>query len=123
MFYIKLLSFTVVIFLLFSGCYLTEEHFYTPTMKTLLEKGEVMSVAELEALLKQKNQAGEKLIGYGKTVFEGTKIEKFEVEILDVMKNYWPKQDLIWIRCKHPKMDGQGVYAGMSGSPIYVNDK
>ena len=31
--------------------------------------------------------------GYGKTVFQGTRIEQFDVELLGVLKNYAPKQD------------------------------
>jgi hypothetical protein len=59
--------------------------------------------------------------GYGRTVFEGTKIEKFDIEVMGVLKNgIGPKLDMILIRCKHPVTDKAGVIAGMSGSPIYV---
>src|SRR5438477_12732333 len=33
--------------------------------------------------------------GYGLTVFEGTKVERFDVEILGVLNNIGPSQDLI----------------------------
>src|SRR5215475_9553021 len=36
--------------------------------------------------------------GFGKTVFEGTKIEQFDVELLGVLKNFAPKQDMILAR-------------------------
>ncbi len=61
--------------------------------------------------------------GYGLTVFEGTKPEKFGVEVIDVLKNFRPKQDLILIKTKHPRLDVVNVVRGMSGSPIYIDDK
>jgi hypothetical protein len=36
--------------------------------------------------------------GTGKTVFQGTKIEQFDVELLGVLKNYAPKQDMVLAR-------------------------
>jgi hypothetical protein len=61
------------------------------------------------------------MTGYGKTVFQGTKIEKFDIEILGVLKNgAGPKYDMILVRCRHPVIDKAGIIAGMSGSPIYI---
>lgn len=87
------------------------------------QRSDIMTIAELEGELHRKSENGEKLYGYGKTVLEGAKIEKFDVEIIDVMKNVFPKQDLILIRCKGARLEFTGVIAGMSGSPIFVNDK
>jgi hypothetical protein len=61
--------------------------------------------------------------GYGVTVFEGTKLEKFDVEILGVLNNIGPNQDLILARVDHPVIARAGVIAGMSGSPIYIDGK
>lgn len=61
--------------------------------------------------------------GYGLTVFEGTKPERFEVEIIDVLKNFQPRQELILIKTKHPRLEVAKVVAGMSGSPIYIDNK
>ncbi|HEY4159529.1 MAG TPA: SpoIVB peptidase S55 domain-containing protein [Polyangiaceae bacterium] len=61
--------------------------------------------------------------GYGLTVFQGTKPERFDVEVIDVLKNFQPRQDLILIKTKHPRLEVAKVVAGMSGSPIYLNDK
>ena len=36
--------------------------------------------------------------GIGRTVFQGTKIEQFDVELLGVLKNFAPKQDMILAR-------------------------
>lgn len=61
--------------------------------------------------------------GYGLTVFEGTKPEKFDVEVIDVLHNFRPKQELILVKTKHPRLEVAKVVAGMSGSPIYINGK
>src|SRR5688500_1434620 len=61
--------------------------------------------------------------GYGLTVFEGSKVEKFDVEILGVLNNIGPKQNLILARVDSPVIRNSGVIAGMSGSPIYVDGK
>src|SRR3954453_23848014 len=61
--------------------------------------------------------------GYGKTVFQGTKIEQFDVELLGVLKNYAPKQDMILARLSGGPLAKTGVIAGMSGSPVYIDGK
>lgn len=61
--------------------------------------------------------------GYGLTVFKGTKPERFKVEVIDVLKNFRPRQELILIKTEHPRLEVAKVVAGMSGSPIYLNDK
>ncbi len=61
--------------------------------------------------------------GYGLTVFEGTKPERFDVEVIDVLQNFQPQQDLILIKTKHPRLEVTRVVAGMSGSPIFINGK
>ncbi len=65
--------------------------------------------------------------GVGRTVFEGTKIEEFEVEILGVLKNWDPQSDLILARLAGKPggaIDRAGlVIAGMSGSPVYIDGK
>jgi hypothetical protein len=58
--------------------------------------------------------------GYGLSVFRGTKIERFKVTILGVLKNAFPKMDMILIRCSGANLEHSGVVAGMSGSPIYL---
>ncbi|MBN1655012.1 MAG: hypothetical protein JXA30_14680 [Deltaproteobacteria bacterium] len=61
--------------------------------------------------------------GYGLTVFQGTQPERFEVEVIDVLRNFRPDQDLILIRSEHPVFRRAATIAGMSGSPIYLNGK
>ncbi len=61
--------------------------------------------------------------GVGKSVFSGTKVEEFEVEVLDVMRQVSPHRDLILCRLSGAGLEKTGVIAGMSGSPVYINNK
>ncbi|MDI6759824.1 MAG: SpoIVB peptidase S55 domain-containing protein [Candidatus Brocadiaceae bacterium] len=61
--------------------------------------------------------------GYGKTVFSGDKIEEFDVEILGVLKNWETKNDMILVKLSGGPLEKTGVISGMSGSPVYVEDK
>lgn len=63
--------------------------------------------------------------GYGLTVFQGTKIEKFDVEILGVMKKMNMGKDLILARIGGGPITSRrtAIIAGMSGSPVYINGK
>ena len=61
--------------------------------------------------------------GYAKTVFKGTHVETFEVEILGVLRNTGPKRHIILARLEGEKIDRTGVFAGMSGSPVYLDGK
>jgi hypothetical protein len=58
--------------------------------------------------------------GYGLSVFQGTKIERFQVKVIGVLRNFAPKMDIILIRCSGANLEYTGVVAGMSGSPIYL---
>ena len=62
--------------------------------------------------------------GVAYTVFQGTKPESMDVEVLGVMKNAnGPKGDLILVRLGGTKAEYTGVVAGMSGSPVYLDGK
>jgi sugar lactone lactonase YvrE len=63
--------------------------------------------------------------GYGLTVFRGTTIERFDVEILGVLPKLNNGQSLVLVRLSGGPISGRGAYLiqGMSGSPIYVNGK
>ncbi len=63
------------------------------------------------------------LKGVGKTVFEGTRVDTFDVEILGVLEKTGPNQNLILARLSGEKVDRYGVFAGMSGSPVYIDGK
>lgn len=62
--------------------------------------------------------------GTAKTVFRGTKSEEFNVEILGVIPNWiGPKQDMIVARLSGANAERTFVFAGMSGSPVYIDGK
>jgi len=63
------------------------------------------------------------LRGYGLTVMQGTKIERFEVEVIDVIENHLVKQDVILVKCLGPAFEDHQIAQGMSGSPIYFDGK
>jgi len=61
--------------------------------------------------------------GVGRTVFSGSRIEEFQVEILGVLENIGPKQSIILARLSGGPLAQTGVMQGMSGSPVYIDGK
>lgn len=62
--------------------------------------------------------------GTARTVFRGYEAEEFNVEILGVVPGaIGPKQDMIVGRLSGGGADRTSVFAGMSGSPVYINGK
>ncbi|HSC45796.1 MAG TPA: hypothetical protein VLC94_08180 [Candidatus Acidoferrum sp.] len=62
--------------------------------------------------------------GYAYTIFAGDQVEKFDLEVIGVMPNFLgPKQSIILVELKGPKVEHTGVVAGMSGSPVYIEGK
>jgi len=61
--------------------------------------------------------------GVGRTVFSGTKVEEFQVEVLGVLENLGPRQSIILARLSGGPLANTGVMQGMSGSPVYIEGK
>lgn len=61
--------------------------------------------------------------GFGLSVFRGTEPERFDVEVVDVLHQFLPGQDLILARTPHPVLNRAIAVGGMSGSPIYFDGK
>src|SRR5258706_201737 len=62
--------------------------------------------------------------GYAYTIFAGDQVEKFDLEVIGVMPNFLgPRQSIILVQLKGPKVERTGVVAVMSGSPVYLNGK
>jgi hypothetical protein len=61
--------------------------------------------------------------GYGRTVFQGGKIERFDFEVLGVQKNAAPGRSRIMVRASGGPLAETGILAGMSGSPCYIDGK
>ncbi len=61
--------------------------------------------------------------GYGLTTMSGTKPERFTFEVVSVVHNFLPKQDIILVKSDDPKLAVTGFWQGMSGSPLFIEDK
>lgn len=61
--------------------------------------------------------------GYGKTVFRGSKIERFEFEVLGIQRNMAPGRSLILVKASGGPLAETGILAGMSGSPCYIDGR
>ncbi|HXP86515.1 MAG TPA: SpoIVB peptidase S55 domain-containing protein [Bryobacteraceae bacterium] len=61
--------------------------------------------------------------GVGRTIFSGSRVEDFQVEILGVLENVGPGQSIILARLAGGPLDETGVMQGMSGSPVYIDGK
>lgn len=63
------------------------------------------------------------MTGYGLSVFSGSRIDRFDVEVIDVLRNLVnPKSDVVLVTCKGDYLNHVGPVEGMSGSPIYLYD-
>ncbi len=61
----------------------------------------------------------------GRTIFAGSQTEEFEVEILGKFPSLvgHPGRSLIIMRLKSQQTDRTGVFAGMSGSPVFIDGR
>ncbi len=81
-----------------------------------------MSAQPAEILSTDRVVAGMK--GYGLSDFgDGKGVQRFDVEILGIVKRFAPGQDMILARVAGAGLEKSGIIAGMSGSPIYVDNK
>ena len=84
-------------------------------VQQLLREGKVMRSSDAKRGMK----------GYALSVFQGTKVEKFNIEVLGTLERVNGGGDLVMIRV----LDGpvvtrqSGIIQGMSGSPVYINGK
>jgi len=60
--------------------------------------------------------------GYGLTVLVGTKVVKFDIEVVSVVDAWGPGQSVILITMSGQGLEKTGVISGMSGSPVYAPD-
>jgi hypothetical protein len=80
-----------------------------------------MGFAQMPIFPLRDVRAGQHAIG--KTVFQGSKIEEFQVEILGVLENVGPRQSIILARLSGGPLAQTGVMQGMSGSPVYMDGR
>ena len=64
------------------------------------------------------------MVGIGRTVFEGDRLEEFKVHVIGVLRNsIGPRRNLILARLEGGPLANTGVIAGMSGSPVYIDGR
>ena len=62
--------------------------------------------------------------GLARTVFVGSEPQEFAVEILGILPGFTgPRQSTIIAKLSGPGVDRTGVFAGMSGSPVFIGDR
>ncbi|MFW5856131.1 MAG: SpoIVB peptidase S55 domain-containing protein [Bacillota bacterium] len=62
--------------------------------------------------------------GRGLTVFKGTEVSEFPFEVIDIIEDSGLDEDLILVKTGGEKIkEVGGIASGMSGSPLYVDDK
>src|ERR1041385_1004 len=62
--------------------------------------------------------------GIARTVFSGTQPEEFGVEILGILPGFpAPRQSAIIAKLTGANAEKTGVFAGMSGSPVFIDNK
>ncbi|MEO6907963.1 MAG: SpoIVB peptidase S55 domain-containing protein, partial [Abditibacteriaceae bacterium] len=84
-------------------------------IKNLLASGRIIRSSDVKRGMR----------GYGLSVFQGTTIEKFPVEILGVLQKVQGGGDIVLIKVLGGTVvkRNSGIVAGMSGSPVYINGK
>jgi hypothetical protein len=64
------------------------------------------------------------MVGIGRTVFDGAKVDEFKAHIIGVLENViGPHRNLILAKLEGGPLANTGVIAGMSGSPVYVDGR
>ncbi len=87
---------------------------FISSSKTLILAAEnIMNIEEIVPGMK----------GYGKTVFTGDRVEMFNVEVLGILRNWEAKSNMILIKMSGDPLEKSGIIAGMSGSPVYIDNR
>src|SRR5690554_2258681 len=62
--------------------------------------------------------------GIGKTVFSGTEIEEFDIQVIDIISGTGIDDSYILVKLNGEKIEENGgISAGMSGTPVYFDGK
>ncbi len=106
--------FFVLLLILSAFCAFSFGQTYTETKVSASVNSQFFPLSELK----------EGMRGTARTVFRGSVAEEFNVEILGVVPSaIGPKRDLIIGKLSGGGADRTAVFAGMSGSPVYIDGK
>lgn len=101
----------IILFIKFIFVFLT---LFSLSVNTIFSNDLFMPVSEIKPGMK----------GIGKTVFQGTKIENFQVDIIDIIKGEEGIDNFILVYLSGEKIEtGGGISEGMSGSPVYIDGR
>jgi hypothetical protein len=94
-----------------------------PCATVLAQKSQTSNVkSDVQFLPLEEVRVGQK--GTARTVFSGTEPQDFGVEILGIVPGYpSPRQSMIIARLSGEQVLRTSVFAGMSGSPVYIDGK
>lgn len=94
-----------------------------PAMAAPVPEGSPASIpaGALPTISISEVQKGQK--GYGLSVFSGTEPERFDVEVIGVMRNVGPDVSYILARLNGHGLEKSGVAGGMSGSPVFLDGR
>jgi hypothetical protein len=57
------------------------------------------------------------------TVYQGTAVERFALDVVDVIRDYQPGHDAILVQGRDERFVHTGPVAGCSGSPVYIEGR
>ncbi|HEX8097324.1 MAG TPA: SpoIVB peptidase S55 domain-containing protein, partial [Pyrinomonadaceae bacterium] len=93
-------------------------------MNVFAQKAPAQSPAVKDARLFPLEDLRPGMKGTARTVFSGSEPEEFGVEILGVLPGFpGPRQSAIIARLTGGNVARTGVFAGMSGSPVYIDGR
>ena len=78
-----------------------------------LDKGKYISIDEIRPGME----------AYCLTGYKGTEVEKFDMEVLSVVRNVRPGKDAILVQGTDERFIHTGPVAGCSGSPVYIDGR
>ncbi len=110
----------------FSACLLSFSAFcpniFAQTQAAIQPKSAVVKSANAQYFPLAELKPGMK--GTARTVFSGTEPEEYQVEIIGIVPGaVGPKQDMIVGRISGGSANRTAVFAGMSGSPVYIDGR
>ena len=83
-----------------------------------------VSVAFSNDLFMSTSEIKPGMRGIGKTVFHGTEIETFQVDIIDIIKGEGEIDNFILAHLSGERIEASGgISEGMSGSPVYIDGR